>query len=186
MSASPDRSSPPPSPPPGPQPAPWRVRPFKPSDLPACRKLYREGLIGGKLAENDTGTDIDDIEWAYMKPPGNHFWVAENAAGEAVGRVGVQAHEEGCGEIRRLRVRGDHRRKGIGSGLVEAALRFCQEKGYLKIELDTFMEREPAIRLFEKFRFRHSRTRKVGEKELMYFYLDLYMGEGRGRMKDEG
>jgi ribosomal protein S18 acetylase RimI-like enzyme len=173
MTASAERSSP------APEPAPFRVRGFRPADLPACRKLYVEGLIGGKLAENDTGMDIDDIEWAYMKPPGNHFWVAENAAGEVVGMVGVQAHEEDCGEIRRLRVRSDHRRKGIGSALVETALRFCQEKGYLKIQLDTFMDREPAVRLFEKFRFRHSRTRKVGDKELLYFYLDLYMGEGR-------
>ena len=167
---------------PTPDPAPWRVRPFKPADLPACRKLYVEGLLAGRLAENDTGMDIDDIEWAYMKPSGNHFWVAENAKGEVVGMVGVQAHEEDCGEIRRLRVRSDHRRQGIGSALVEAALRFCQEKGYLKIELDTFMDREPAIRLFEKFHFRHSRTRKVGGKELLYFYLDLY---GRERDRRE-
>jgi len=159
----------------------FRVRDFRPEDLPACRKLYVEGLIGGKLAENDTGSDIDDIEWAYMKPPGNHFWVAETTTSppQVVGMIGVQAHEAECGEIRRLRVRSDHRRKGIGSALVEAALRFCQEKGYLKIELDTFVDRDAAVRLFEKFRFRHSRSRKVGEKELMYFYLDLYMGEYR-------
>jgi len=161
----------------------FRIRDFRPEDLPACRKLYVEGLIAGKLAENDTGSDIDDIEWAYMKPPGNHFWVAETAGTaappEVVGMIGVQAHEAECGEIRRLRVRSDHRRKGIGSALVEAALRFCQEKGYLKIQLDTFVDRDAAIRLFEKFRFRHSRTRKVGDKELMYFYLDLYMGEER-------
>lgn len=162
-----------------PAPAPFHVRTFRPQDLPACRRLYVEGLIGGRLAENDTGMDIDDIEWAYMKPDSNCFWVAENAAGEVVGMVGVQAHDQDCGEIRRLRVRSDHRRRGIGSALVEAALRFCHEKGYLKIQLDTFMDREPAIRLFEKFRFRHSRTRKVGEKELLYFYLDLYMGQGR-------
>ena len=168
MSAPSDPGSAPPGP------APVQVRKFRPEDLPACRKLYVEGLIGGRLAENDTGMDIDDIEWAYMKPAGNCFWVAENAAGEVVGMVGVQAHEAGCGEVRRLRVRSDHRRRGIGSALVENALRFCQEKGYVKIELDTFMDREPAIRLFEKFRFRHSRTRKVGEKELLYFYLDLY------------
>lgn len=161
--------------------ATYHVREFRPDDLPACRKLYVEGLLAGRLAENDTGSDIDDIEWAYMKPAGNHFWVAENAAGEVVGMIGVQAHEEGCGEIRRLRVRSDHRRRGIGSALVEAALRFCQEKGYLKIQLDTFVDREAAVRLFEKFRFRHSRSRKVGEKELMYFYLDLYMGERPGR-----
>ena len=164
---------------PAPQSPSWTIRDFRSSDLPACRKLYREGLIAGKLAENDTGMDIDDIEWAYVRPPGNNFWVAETADGQVVGMIGVQAHEEGCGEIRRLRVRGDHRRRGIGSALVEAALRFCQEKGYIKIELDTFVEREAAIRLFEKFHFRHSRTRKVGGKELMYFYLDLYMGEGR-------
>jgi ribosomal protein S18 acetylase RimI-like enzyme len=159
-----------------PPPAAVTIREFRPADLPACRKLYVEGLIAGKLAENDTGSDIDDIEWAYSKPPGNHFWVAETG-GEVVGMIGVQAHEAGCGEIRRLRVRSDVRRRGIGSALVEAALRFCQEKGYIKIELDTFVDREAAIRLFEKFRFRHARTRKVGEKELLYFYLDLYMGE---------
>lgn len=39
------------------------------------------------------------------------------------------------------------------------------------------MEHEPAIRLFEKFRFRHFRTRNVGGKDLMYFLLDLYAGD---------
>ena len=156
---------------------PFSIRDFRKDDLPACRKLYVEGLLAGKLAENDTGFDIDDIESAYVRPRGNHFWVAQ-IGDEVVGMIGVQAHEADCGEIRRLRVRGDHRRKGIGSALVETALRFCQEKGYLKIQLDTFVEREAAIRLFEKFRFRHSKSRKVGEKELMYFYRDLY-GEER-------
>lgn len=155
----------------------FSVRDFRAEDLAACRKLYVEGLLAGKLAENDTGFDIGDIDRAYVKPPGNHFWVAEAADGQVVGMIGVQAHEEGCGEIRRLRVRSDHRRKGIGSALVEAALRFCQEKHYLKIQLDTFVDRAAAIRLFEKFHFRHSRSRKVGEKELMFFYLDLYSGE---------
>ena len=164
----------------GPSETTFRVREFRPADLPACRKLYKEGLLAGKLSENDTGSDIDDIERAYIKPPSNHFWVSETAGGDVVGMIGVQAHEEDCGEIRRLRVRSDQRRRGIGSALVEAALRFCQEKGYLKIELDTFVDREAAIRLFEKFRFRHSRSRKVGEKELMYFYLDLY-GQERAR-----
>ena len=36
------------------------------------------------------------------------------------------------------------------------------------------MEREPALKLFEKFRFTHSRSRTLAGKELMYFYLDLY------------
>jgi ribosomal protein S18 acetylase RimI-like enzyme len=112
--------------------------------------------------------------------------VAEAHAGsggaivEIVGMVGVQQHEDNVGEIRRLRVRHDYRRRGIGSALVERALKFCRDRGYLKIALDTFMEREPAIRLFEKFHFRHSRTRSVMGKEVMHFYLDLYQREGGG------
>src|SRR4051812_28709558 len=86
------------------------VRSFRKEDMPACRKLYKEGLLGGKLAENDTGLDIDDIESAYMKTPGNHFWVAESitqsdgAKPQIVGMIGLQHHEEGAAEIRRLRV----------------------------------------------------------------------------------
>jgi ribosomal protein S18 acetylase RimI-like enzyme len=153
---------------------PVLVRSFKSTDLAACQKLYKEGLLGGKLAENDSGLDIDDIEAAYLKDDGNHFWVAENDDGEIVGMVGVQHHEQGVGEIRRLRVKQGLRRRGIGSHLMEKALKFCQDRGYLKITLDTFMEREPAIKLFEKFRFKHSRTKNVAGKELLYFYLDLY------------
>jgi ribosomal protein S18 acetylase RimI-like enzyme len=162
---------------------PVSIRSFRPSDLPACRKLYIEGLLGGKLAENDTGLDIDDIEFAYMRPPGNHFWVAETIPQqpgeppELVGMIGVQHHEEGAAEIRRLRVAQDLRRRGIGSKLIETALRWCQEHNYLKVTLDTFMEREPAIKLFEKFHFRHSRTRELAGKELLYFYLDIYGAE---------
>lgn len=141
--------------------------------------MYLEGQMGGHIADNDTACDISDIQAAYMKCPGGHFWVAEAPSGEIVGTVGVQQHERGLGEVRRLRVRNDFRRRGIGSALMEEALRFCQENGYLKVTLDTFMEHEPAIKLFEKFRFRHSRTKKINGKELMYFYLDLYRGELR-------
>jgi ribosomal protein S18 acetylase RimI-like enzyme len=160
------------------------IRSFRREDLPACTQLYRDGLLGGKIAENDTGLDIDDIESAYLNCPGSHFWVAEAPGdpSEIIGMVGVQQHEPSVGEIRRLRVRQDLRRRGIGSALMETALKFCQDQGYLKIALDTFMEREPAVKLFEKFHFRHSRTRNVAGKDVMHFYLDLYQREpGRQR-----
>jgi ribosomal protein S18 acetylase RimI-like enzyme len=153
---------------------PVTIRSFRREDWPTCTKLYREGLVGGRIAENDTGLDIDDIETAYMNSPECHFWVAEGEDGEVWGMIGVQGHEQGVGEIRRLRVSQEHRRRGIGSQLVEQALKFCKDRGYIKIALDTFMEREPAIKLFEKFHFRHSRTRNVGGKEVLHFYLDLY------------
>ena len=154
---------------------PFNIRSFCSADAVACRKLFHDGLIGGQIAENDTALDIDDIEQAYIKVRGNHFWVAESG-GVVIGMIGVM-HSDGTAEIRRLRVREDQRRRGVGSALVEKALAFCQENNYLKVALDTFMEREPAVRLFEKFHFRVGRTRAYAGKELLYFYLDLYSRE---------
>jgi len=170
--------------------ASWLIRSFKPEDLPGCRTLYREGLIGGSIAENDTGLDIDDIESAYMRTPGNHFWVAQlatfdPAGGPLVGMVGLQ-HFDGTAQIRRLRVTAAQRRRGIGTAMVETALQFCRDHEYLKVTLDTFMERQAAIKLFEKFRFRLDRTRSVMGKEMLYFYLDLYSGVPHPHKGDAG
>src|SRR4051812_47646709 len=160
-----------------------KIRSYRPEDRDACRSLYVDGLVGGKIAANDTGLDIDDIPAAYLGSHDDHFWVAENPDGKIVGMIGVQRCEDSMGEIRRLRVRKDSRRRGVGSALMETAIKFCRERQFLKITLDTFMDRDPAIRLFEKFAFNHSRTRTVGEKELLYFYLDLYQGEGPKRRR---
>lgn len=157
--------------------APFIIRSFHPADQAACEALYREGVIGGQIAENDSGLDIDNIQMAYMKPHGNHFWVGETD-GQIAGMIGVM-HSDGVGEIRRLRVGRAFRRRGIGSGLLEVALTFCREQNYLKVALDTFVEREPAVKLFEKFKFTHGRSRNYSGKELMYFYLDLYSGDAK-------
>jgi GNAT superfamily N-acetyltransferase len=172
---------------PDPTPINVTIRSFEPRDAAACRRLYEEGRVDGRVVENDTGADIDDIRSAYMNAPGSHFWVAVNDRGEVVGTIGVQQHDPEVGEIRRLRVRTDHRRRGIGSALLERAIQFCKEQQHLKIALDTFMEREPALKLFEKFGFKHTRTRDAGGKPLLYFYLDLYANERPApkRIKDK-
>src|SRR4051812_26013259 len=121
-------------------PAGLTIRSFRPQDQIACQALYEQGLIGGTLAENDTASDIDNIAAEYMKP-GNHFWVAASLGDMVVGMIGVQHHDEGVGEIRRLRVHPDFRRRGIGTALVETAVRFCRQENYLKVTLDTYWER---------------------------------------------
>lgn len=148
------------------------VRTFCDSDYPAVRELYLTGLLGGTINDNDSGIDLDDIEMAYLRE-GNHFWVAEEGP-DVIGMVGIQKHEEGVGEIRRLRVRPDCRRRGVGAKLLETALAFCRDREYLKVNLDTYVDRGPAVKLFEKFHFRHGKTREVGGKQLIEFYLDLY------------
>jgi ribosomal protein S18 acetylase RimI-like enzyme len=169
----------------GPSETSVKIRSFEPRDQAHCAALYREGLLGGTLAENDSGLDIDDIQSAYMLADGNHFWVAETEDGKVMGMIGVQHHDEDMGEIKRLRVHPDYRRRGIGSKLIEQALSWCEECNYLKVTLDTHMDREPAMKLFQKFHFRLNRTRVVNGRELQYFYLDIYQGEER-RPKEPG
>jgi GNAT superfamily N-acetyltransferase len=164
---------------------PWTIRSFRPADLPACRKLYVEGLLGGKLAENDTALDIDDIDAVYMHTAGNHFWVAE-IRGQIVGMIGVQHHDQGIGQVRRLRVAQDHRRRGIGSALLETAITFCRENQCLKVALDTFAERGTVVEMFQKLGFRHGGARMAAGKELMYFYFDLYSGPPGARTQEHG
>ncbi|HLL89397.1 MAG TPA: GNAT family N-acetyltransferase [Tepidisphaeraceae bacterium] len=161
---------------------PVTIRAYRGSDAAAVRALYTDGVIPGRVeAGNDTAADMDDVATAYAGADGNGFWVAENAAGQVVGMIGVQNCDADEAEVRRLRVRLDHQRRGIGSKLLETALAFCTERGYLKVKLDTHVGRVPAIKLFEKFRFRHDRTRSINGRELKYFYLDLYRRDERAR-----
>ena len=157
-------------------PIPVKIRTYEPRDRDVVKHLYVEGLIGGHISPNDTGIDIEDVQEAYLASDCNHFWVAENMKGEVVGMIGVQIVHDVAGEIRRLRVRQDHRRRGIGAKLLETAIAWCRDRGCLKVTLDTYMEREPALALFSKFKFKHSRTRDISGKSLLYFYLDLYSG----------
>jgi ribosomal protein S18 acetylase RimI-like enzyme len=152
----------------------FRIRDFLPQDAQACLRLYVEGLIGGSLSPNDTALDVDDIHKAYMSDSGSHFWVAEAPGPQVVGMIGVQAQEEHACEIRRLRVALTHRGQGIGTRLVQTAVEFCHDRGYLKVALDTYIERDSAVALFDKLGFRLSRTWEVGGKQVLQFYLDLY------------
>ena len=167
----------------GPPHIPVTIRSFLPEDHAACQLLYREGLIGGKLAANDTGLDLEDIPLAYLSNPGFHFWVAQAPEGDIVGMIGVQQDDDGVAEIRRLRVRQDCRRRGIGSSLLETAIGFCRRNMFLKVKLDTYAENDTTVQLFEKFQFRHSHARIIGERKLRYFYLDLYLSEPAPRRK---
>lgn len=144
------------------------------ADFPAIRVLFGEGMSEGNVATNDTGADIENIVEAYLADDGKSgFWVAE-LDGHIIGMIGVQHTVDDTAEIRRLRVRADRRRRGIGAKLMEHAVSFCRHHGYLKVVLDVRVEHEPAIKLFDKFAFQLARRREVAGRSMLDFYLDLY------------
>jgi putative acetyltransferase len=150
------------------------VRLAREDDTPCLRELFRESIIEGLVGDNDTGADIDNLREGYFEDEGQSgFWVALHRA-LIIGMIGVQKIADNAAEIRRLRVRGAYRRRGVGGMLMERALSFCQRQGYLKVVLDVRIERGPAIALFKKFGFTHARTRDIAGRKLLDFYIDLY------------
>ena len=138
------------------------------------RRLFDEGVIEGRVPLNDTGADVENLEEGYFADDGEScFWVA-TSNGRVVGMIGVQKTGDNKAEIRRLRVDSTARRVGVGTKLMEQAMRFCQQRGYLKVVLDVQTVRLPAISLFEKFGFKAGPTRDVNDRRLQDFYLDLY------------
>jgi ribosomal protein S18 acetylase RimI-like enzyme len=159
------------------------VRIARDQDHSAFRELFQESILEGLVGDNDTGADIDNLREGYFGDDGESgFWAAVFEE-LVVGMIGVQKVADNAAEVRRLRVRSAYRRQGVGALLMERALVFCQRHGYLKVVLDVRIERGPAIALFQKFGFKHARTREIGGRKLLDFYIDLYRDpsrEGRG------
>jgi ribosomal protein S18 acetylase RimI-like enzyme len=156
-----------------------QVRLANEPDHPSLRELFEESVLEGLIGDNDTGADIDNLREGYFSDEGaSGFWVAEHSA-VVIGMVGVQRTSIDAAEVRRLRVRGTFRRRGVGTVLMEKALTFCRHHGYLKVSLDVRIERGPAIALFTKFGFALARTREIDGRKLLDFYLDLYRDPSR-------
>lgn len=152
-----------------------KVRQARDEDRPVLRELFLASLLEQQVPANDTGADIDNLQEAYFSDGGESgFWVATYERLIIVGMIGVQRISDNSAEVRRLRVRDEFRRRGIGSLLMREAIAFCQRLGYLKVVLDVRTERGPALAMFEKFGFRLARTREVDGRKMLDFYLDLY------------
>jgi ribosomal protein S18 acetylase RimI-like enzyme len=155
-----------------------RIAPASEDDQAALWDLFRESMLEGQVRGNDTGADLENLRDAYFHDEGGSaFWIAR-LGDDVIGMAGVQRTSENSAEIRRLRVRKQFRRCGVGTRLMEQALAFCQRHVYLKIVLDVRIERGPAIALFEKFGFRHCRTRDIDGRKMLDFLLDLYTEPG--------
>lgn len=150
-----------------------QIRTYRTEDDAAVRRLYHSGRLMGQVQPQDDTADIEDIPAAYLEPARGHFWVAEIEQ-RPVGIIGVWEDEPDVAEIRRLRVDPAFVGHGVTTKLMETALAFCRREAYLKVILDTRIEHGPAMRLFERFAFQHTRTRSVGGKDLLEFYMDLY------------
>jgi ribosomal-protein-alanine N-acetyltransferase len=144
------------------------VRRATPGDAAALVEL------GRAVSSEPEGWLITDGDWrdladerrylrAVRRSPHAAVFVAEIAAG-VVGRLSVardshpaSRHVADVG----LMVAAGHRRRGIGSALLDQAVEWAHEAGIEKLELHVFPYNEPAIRLYERFGFEREGLRRA-------------------------
>jgi [ribosomal protein S18]-alanine N-acetyltransferase len=79
-------------------------------------------------------------------------WVAEDEAGIAGFLVARHLGEES--EVLNLAVRGDSRRRGVGTGLLEAALGWSKSQGARRVILEVRASNVAALKFYERSGFR--------------------------------
>ena len=143
------------------------IRPARPEDASALAALgvavRREK--GAWLLTTDSWRSVAD-ERRYLRAlkrfPDAAVFVADDE-GDVVGRLSLardphpaSRHVADLG----LMVAATHRRRGLGTALLEQAVTWARGAGIRKLELHVFPWNEPAIRLYEAFGFEREGLRK--------------------------
>jgi len=132
-----------------------RLRPFGPNDIPAVAGVVRESL-----RENYPATIYLDIHKWWR----DGFIIGENE-GRIVGFIAGVNNAPYNARILMLAVLEPHRRRGIGSTLMDAFLQQCALRGMRTVELEVRVSNETAINFYKRYGFQIAGT-------LPRFYTD--------------
>jgi len=88
--------------------------------------------------------------------------------------VAVRKIDDGVAELKRMYVKPEFQRMGIGENLLKLSISFAKEKGYKTIKLDTLNTMKPAMNLYAKHGFVETDAYYFNpEPTAVYFELKL-------------
>jgi RimJ/RimL family protein N-acetyltransferase len=158
----------------------YAVRPAEPGDAAALVDLGKEvgSEPGGWLISSAWRAVADERRYLRAVRRFSHAAVFVVEAPEGiVGRLSVARDEHPASRHVAdlgLMVAASHRRRGLGTALLEAAVDWAREAGVRKLELHVFPHNEPAIALYERFGFRREGYR-VGHYRRGRDYVDAIL-----------
>jgi RimJ/RimL family protein N-acetyltransferase len=140
------------------------VRPAAPGDANALVVLGRDVAAEPELwltYERSSSDERRNVR-SVRRDPHAAVYVAETPDG-VVGRLSI-ARDHGpvshhVAELG-LMVAANQRRKGIGTALMEAAVKWARDAGVTKLELHVFPHNRPAIALYQKLGFEEEGLRR--------------------------
>jgi putative acetyltransferase len=144
------------------------VRPAEPADAQGLKELgdaVGSEPEGWLVTTNGWRSVADERRYlrAIRRYPHAAVFVAEDGD-RIVGRLSIardqhpaSRHVADLG----LMVAASHRRRGIGTALLQAAARWARQANVTKLELHVFPWNEPAIKLYERFGFEREGIRRA-------------------------
>ncbi|MBN1995275.1 MAG: GNAT family N-acetyltransferase [Anaerolineae bacterium] len=144
------------------------IRSFQPADQDAVRQLILAGL-GEHFGWIDQACnpDLDDIQTHYIKA--GHVFVVAEANGEIIGTGALLAENKNTARLKRMSVRREYWRRGIGRILVAHLLNVAWQQGFTQVRVSTEPDWADAIGLYQSCGFSEERRDQVG----VYFSLTL-------------
>lgn len=128
------------------------------NDMAEMYKEYNELLLETDpnfepcLAMQNFEREIDELEIKFA-PPRNTLVIAYAPDGRAAGCVGIKKFSDDVCELKRLYVRPEYRKSGLGRTFTEMMINKAGELGYKNMYLDTMPGLEAALRLYKRLGF---------------------------------
>jgi GNAT superfamily N-acetyltransferase len=156
------------------------------------RELFREYLMFlDPLFQRDFGVvfdmqvvleqNMEELD-KFMPPQGRIFLAYGD--GKLAGCVCLRRVSEGLAEIKRMYVRPEQRRKGIGRALVEAAIAEAREGGCTRLRLDTAPFLGESQRLYGGLGFvvtpPYADSEIPAEFHSRWIFMELHLDAGEG------
>ena len=123
------------------------------SDIPAIKELFREyaRAIGIDLCFQNFDEELASLPGKYALPDG--ALLIAKSGGNACGCVALRKFDGEICEMKRLYVKPEFRKHGLGKDLVERIISEAKNRGYKFMRLDTLATMPSAIKLYKSFGF---------------------------------
>lgn len=138
------------------------------------RKLFQEYAesLDFNLCFQDFDRELRELPGEYARP--SERLILARHDGRSVGCVGLRRLEEGICEMKRLYVKPEYRRRGIGRELAERIISEAKAIGYRRMRLDTISNMVEAITLYRSLGFREIEPYRPNPiKGAKYFELTM-------------
>ena len=143
---------------------------FRREDQAAVQRLILEGLEEHwGVLDPQFNADLDDIDASYAV---GTVLVARDS-GRIVGVGAITPVAAGEGEVKRMSVARDARRRGLGTALLVALLEDARERGWRSVRLETTADWEDAVQFYRAFGFELTHYKDGGFGRDAYFRMDL-------------